>query len=116
MYIKFANTSGDVYDHEGSSLNTVYNLGTMLTYDDGIVIVDRDAFQQTTQLEVESIINTLRMALQELYPLQTNKICVFLPRMDSNISKQAEIQAMFAKMTVTGGKSIDYFDIDLVHL
>lgn len=116
MYIKFANTAGSIYDYQRSALDSDYDLGSMLTYNDGIVIVDRYPSQEITQVDVDSTIKSLRYILKNLYPLQTNDISIFLPRMDANISKQAEIQSKFAKMTVTGGDIINYFNITLIHV
>lgn len=117
MFIKFANTNGTIYDYERSSLDSTYELGTMLTYDDGIIIIDRLPLQETTQLNVDTTIKTLRYALKNMYPLQTNEILIYLPRMDSNISKQAEIQSQFSKMITKEDQTlINYLNITLVHL
>lgn len=116
MFIKFANTDGFVYDYERTTLNSNYDLGVMLTYDDGIIIIDRYPTVETTQLDVDNIIKTLRYILKNNYSLQTDKINIFLPRMDANISKQARIQAKFAKLSLDAKQTIDYFKINLIHL
>lgn len=116
MYIKFANTHGEVYDYMGSTVDFECDLGSLNTYADGIIIVDRHSLHESTQLIVENVINTLRYILKNCYSQQTDDIIIYLPRMDANISAQAEIQSAFAKLTNAGDNQITYFNITVVHV
>nr|DBA13155.1 TPA: gp41-like protein [Oryctes rhinoceros nudivirus] len=115
MFIKFANTSGRVYDYQRESLGSNYDLGSLITTDDGIIIVDRYPSQETTQLEISSMTDTLIYILKKIYQLQTRDITIFLPKMDANISKQAEIQSKFANLSVKDSP-VNYFNINIIHL
>lgn len=115
MFIKFANTSGNVYDYQLASLGSNYDLGSLITTDDGIIIVDRYPSQETTQLEISSMTDTLIYLLKTLYQLQTRDITIFLPKMDANISKQVEIQSRFANLSVKDAP-VNYFNISIIHL
>lgn len=117
MFIKFANTDGEVFDYQMSTtLDLPVNLGEVFLLDDGIIIVDRYSQQITTQLEVSSIIETLRYILQTVYPLQTGNVEVYLPRMDTNIAKQATIQSNFVSMSIKNSNPVKHINIKLVHI
>lgn len=124
MFVKFANTSGDVLQSlTDEPINVGLNtLGTVLTYDDGIIIVDRLPTHNTSQLESIDIINILRYLLQKVYTLKTDKIRIHLPRMHSNINQQAVCQAQFqfiSSKIVENCKEISHeniFNVELVHV
>lgn len=116
MYIKFANTLGEAYDYLGTTLDFAVGLGDLITFEDGIVIVDRSPLQETTQLEVEKIIDALRYILNACYSQQTEELSIYLPRMDANISNQAKIQEAFANLTNPGDNKITYFNIKVIHV
>ncbi|ATY70257.1 GrBNV gp41-like protein [Tomelloso virus] len=117
MFIKFADTDGNVFDYDGSTLDFVPDLGGMYTYTDGIAIVDRRPNQESTQLNVDGVIKTLRYLLKNLYPLQTSDIVIYLPRMDPNISMQADIQAKFSKLSNSlDSNQINYFNIKMAYV
>lgn len=125
MFIKFANTLGDVF--EGTMLVDQYNigaqtLGEVLTYDDGIIIVDRMPKQVVSQLDMSELIAILRQLLQKSYALQTGDVEVHLPRMFVNINEQARCQAQFqhlsSKIDYTCNSEIceNIFNIKLIHV
>lgn len=124
MFVKFATTNGKVFQETFEQpLNIGPNiLGEVITFDDGIIIVDRDSTQHTTQLETDDIISLLRLLLQKLYTLQVDNIIIYLPRMYANINDQAMCQAQFQQLSsqISNGcrevPSENIFNISLVHV
>lgn len=118
MYIKFANTDGQVFQSASDqSLNIGYQpLGTVLTLDEGIIIVDRDPTQLTSQLEMSYMIYSLTRALQKMYPLQAGLVFIYLPKMRSNMAEQAKCQYLFQNLFVASKKSNVHFNINLIHV
>lgn len=98
MYVKFATTSGDVFNDTPLNVGE-HPLGEVLTYDDGIVIVDRIPGQLVSQLNINEILILLRKILQKLYTLQVGNIEIYLPRMFLNINAQAKCQAKFQTLS-----------------
>lgn len=124
MFIKFATTNGDVLQSlDEDAINVGPNaLGSVLTLDDGIIIVDRLPTQSSSQLETLDIINILRYLLQKVYPLKADKIYITLPRMQSNINQQAVCQSQFQFLSskiVEECKEISHeniFNVELIHV
>lgn len=128
MYIKFANTDGIVYDPEYTNLQSG-SIGDMLLLDDGIIIYDRLPNQQSTQLIINVLIDTLRYILQKVYSLQTDVIDIYLPRMSMDMNKEAKIQNKLLQMTtildynpysciskINNTQQIRNFNINLIHV
>lgn len=124
MFVKFANTGGEVMQvlNEEPMNVGVNALGSILTYDNGIIIVDRQPSQNSSQLETVDIINILRYLLQKIYTLKTDKIIIYLPRMQSNINQQALCQAQFQYISSRITKECkeiphdNIFNVDLIHV
>lgn len=124
MFIKFANTNGDVLQSLNDEPINVgsQSLGSILTFDDGIIIIDRMPTQISSQLETLDVINILRYLLQNVYTLKTDKIYIYLPRIHSNINQQAiccsQFQFMSSKI-MNECKELAHdniFNIDLVYV
>lgn len=105
MFIKFANTNGEVFeslnddDYDGTFEYylepQMLKLGRVLTFPDGICIIDRDHNHTTTQLSVDDILELLRQLVYQMYMSQIANIKIHLPRMHSSMMKQAECQNLF---------------------
>lgn len=128
MYIKFANTDGIVYDPEYTNLQSG-SIGDMLLLDDGIIIYDRLPNQQSTQLIINVLIDTLRYILQKVYSLQTDVVDIYLPRMSMDMNKEAKIQNKLLQMTtildynpysciskINNTQQIRNFNVNLIHV
>lgn len=113
MFIKFANTQGNVFggnidvdDNEPDSAN-VYDLsgeelrlGSVFTYPRGIIIVDRDAKHSTSQLNCDDVIELLQQLIVQLYITQIDDhLKIYLPRMYSSMMKEAECQTSFQNIS-----------------
>lgn len=108
MYVKFADTNGEVFELSDDDnvfehyLNPdLLKLGAVFTYTDGIVIVDRKPNHATSQLNVDDIIELLRQLLIQMFLGQINNINIYLPRMYSSMIKEAESQEKFQNMFVS---------------
>lgn len=113
MFIKFANTNGEIFeslnataaddgdddDYSGAFEHyldsDMLQLGRVLTYPEGICIVDRDPNHTTTQLSVDDILELLRQLIYQMYMSHVANIKIHLPRMHSSMIKQAECQDKF---------------------
>lgn len=105
MFIKFANTNGDVFElHNDDDVFEYYlepdslRLGNVLTYHEGIVIIDRDTNHTTSQLNVEDILELLHQLVVQMYMPQIDNINIYLPRMVSSMMKDAEYQNKFQNL------------------
>jgi len=127
MYIKFADLNGTIFDDERINSLDPSTLGEVVLLDDGIIIYDRFPNQQTTQLHVGSMIETLKYLLNKTYSLQTNDIRIYLPRMSMNMTGQAMIQRSFLTMSSADPvkyecslsknyNKINNFNITLIHV
>lgn len=96
IVIKFANTNGQVYDYDQTIVES-NSLGTMIINENLILIYDRYPEQQTTQLNVNSLISTLHYILHKL-DIQT--VDLYLPKMSANMNEEAEIQYQFRQMSI----------------
>ncbi|AUQ44017.1 putative gp41-like protein [Esparto virus] len=96
IVIKFANTNGQVYDYDQTIVES-NSLGTMTINENLILIYDRYPEQQTTQLNVNSLISTLHYILHKL-DIQT--VDLYLPKMSANMNEEAEIQYQFRQMSI----------------
>lgn len=111
MFIKFADTNGEVFesfdddDYDGTFEYylepEMLQLGRVLTYPDGICIIDRDPNHTTTQMNVDDILELLRQLIYQMYMAQSLNIKIHLPRMHSSMMKQAECQNQFQNILKT---------------
>lgn len=117
MFIKFANTNGDVFElHNDDDVFEYYlepeslRLGNVLTYPEGIVIIDRDSNHITSQLNVDDILELLRQLVLQMYLPQINNVNIHLPKMVSSMMKDAEYQNKFQNLlhVVNNNDKISY--------
>lgn len=128
MYICFANTAAEIYGGEviQSDLDKVLaaqnenpsgeyeyplempyvhnhftSLGSISLHRDGCVVVDRYQQQVTTQLNIDSLLDTL-VYLATRYYHATGTLTIYLPRMASNLYDEALIQYKFQTMLTNG--------------
>jgi len=98
MFVKFANINGEAFDLTGS----IYKpgvLGDVILYENGILIYDRFPNQQTTQMNISTMVETLRYLLSKTYALQSRRVDIYLPKMTNDMNAQANVQKTFLTMT-----------------
>lgn len=99
MYIKFGDTSGNIFDPIQSKTNE-YELGSMVILSDGIIIYDREPSQRSSQLILDHIIESLKYAIKTSPAILTsNEVIIYLPRMSLNLNEQVQIQHTFQTLT-----------------
>lgn len=102
MNIKFANTDGDVFQPDlNEPLNIgIQPLGTMLLFDDDIIIVDRKPNQITSQLFIRHIVSRIRYLLSKVYLQKCSQIHIYMPRMNASPSEEALAQAQLLNLAI----------------
>jgi len=119
MFIRFANTDGEVFINNTSTSNSsansrnsqndfyantnvgIQNLGSILTFDDGMIIIDRYPHHNQTMLNIDDLINALKRLILQLYSTQIANIDIFLPKMTNSMFDESVCQEKFATLDLT---------------
>lgn len=103
IYIRFATTSGrvlDQYDKNYLNLKSIkhidkYPLGSCVTIEGAIYIIDRSDYQIISQLEINVIIKAIVWMIKNMYndkSIDEKHIIVILPNMTKSMLEEASVQ------------------------
>jgi len=98
--IRFATTTGQICDKDSLFINlnnkiNNFPLGSCITLNDSIYIIDRDDRQIISQIEPKVLLDSIVWIIENLYNKTSNSkiISVYLPKMTNSLLEEADFQS-----------------------